>query len=286
MGYTLLILGAGVMGQAVLSAVYNAPHVADANKSSQYPSQIITVNNSVKSSERVKQLVQSFGNSPNGISVRCETKLDKSVKPEVVVVGTKPYQLEQVLKDYSSVFREAQQVISLAAGWTIDQIQSKIANPPSVSRVMTNTPAKFGWGSAVISHSTNTSEFQKQRSQELFQHLGLCVELPEKNMDAATALVGSGPAFALLWMESLMEGGIKMGIPLEQSRRLAATVVEGTSKMLLATGAHPSVLKHQVCTPGGNTIAGLVEMEDRGVKSGIIRGVEEATRVAAELGKK
>lgn len=286
MGYTLLILGTGVMGQAVLSAIYNAPQVSDANKSLQYPSKIITINNSVEGFERVKQSVQNFGKSPNGISVICDTKIDAGVKPEIIVVGTKPYQLEQVLKDYGELFADAQQVISLAAGWTIDQIQSKITNRPSVSRVMTNTPAKFGWGSAVISHSSNTAEFQMQRSKELFQHLGLCVELPEKNMDAATAIVGSGPAYALLWMESLMESGIKLGIPLEESRKLAANVVEGTAKMLTATNLHPSVLKHQVCTPGGNTIAGLVEMEDRGVKSGIIRGVEEATRVASQLGKK
>lgn len=283
MGYRLLILGAGVMGQAVLSAIYNAPRVSD-DKASLYPSEIITVNNSEQSAEKVRKLVQSFSNSPNGIRVECKSNSDKDIKAEVVVLGVKPYQLEKVLDDYTNTLEEAQHVISLAAGYTTEQIDYLIHRP--ISRVMTNTPAKYGWGAAVISHSNKVGDLEKQRSQELFQHLGLCVELPEKNMDAATALVGSGPAFALLWMESLMESGIKTGIPLEQSRKLAATVVEGTSKMLLATNSHPSVLKHQVCTPGGNTIAGLVEMEDRGVKSGIIRGVEEATRVAGELGKK
>ncbi|AQZ11893.1 PRO3 (YER023W) [Zygosaccharomyces parabailii] len=286
MTYTLAILGCGTMGQAVLSAIYNAPKADSPEKEAQYPSKIVTINNSASGAEKVQKLVKGYGSSPNVSTVSCLAGPQPDLDAQVVVVATKPYQLEAVLKSYSKLFEQASQVISLAAGWTIEQIQLQLPKSTSVSRVMTNTPAKYGWGSAVISHSPNTNSDQKERSQELFQHLGMCVELPERNMDAATALVGSGPAFVLLMMESMMEGGIKMGIPLEESRRLAANVLEGTSKMAAATGAHPSVLKHQVCTPGGNTIAGLCTMEDRGVKSGIVRGIEEATRVAAQLGKK
>lgn len=174
-------------------------------------------------------------------------------------------------------------LISLAAGWTIDQLSQYTS---TVCRVMTNTPAKYGYGCAVVSYSADVSKEQKPLVNELISQVGKYVELPEKNMDAATALVGSGPAFVLLMLESLMESGLKLGIPLQESKECAMKVLEGTVKMVEKSGAHPSVLKHQVCTPGGTTIAGLCVMEEKGVKSGIINGVEEAARVASQLGQK
>ncbi|SCU85610.1 LAFA_0D16688g1_1 [Lachancea sp. 'fantastica'] len=281
MGYTLTILGCGVMGQAILSAIYNAPAAAEETKIF-YPETIVACNNSQSSSNAVKELVQSFGDSPNGIEV--EYTVDQNAeavqRAEVIVLATKPFYVEQVLKGVDVGNRL---LISLVAGWTLEQFQQYA---PAVTRVMTNTPAKFGYGMAVLSHSSAVSDHNKTLVKELVGHVGSCIELPEKNMDAATALVGSGPAFVLLMLESLMESGIKMGIPLKESKQCAIKVLEGTAKMVEKTGAHPSVLKHQVCTPGGTTIAGLCMMEEKGVRSGIIKGVEEAAAVAARLGKK
>ncbi|SCV14799.1 probable Pyrroline-5-carboxylate reductase [Nakaseomyces glabratus] len=276
MTYTLTILGCGVMGQAVLSAIYKAPKATSVIKAL-YPSKIITCNHDEPSAQQVTDLISTFETSPNGIEVvSTYGKNVEAVKQSDVII------LEQVLNGVKDVI-SGKLIISLAAGWTIGQLQ---AYTPSVSRVMTNTPAKYGYGCAVVSHSPQVTEDQKSLVSELISHVGKYVELPEKNMDAATALVGSGPAFVLLVLESLMESGIKMGIPLKESTECALKVLEGTAKMVEESGVHPSVLKHQVCTPGGTTIAGLCVMEDKGVKSGIIRGVEEAARVAAELGKK
>ncbi|CAG60545.1 PRO3 [Nakaseomyces glabratus] len=283
MTYTLTILGCGVMGQAVLSAIYKAPKATSVIKAL-YPSKIITCNHDEPSAQQVTDLISTFETSPNGIEVvSTYGKNVEAVKQsDVIILGTKPFLAEQVLNGVKDV-TSGKLIISLAAGWTIGQLQ---AYTPSVSRVMTNTPAKYGYGCAVVSHSPQVTEDQKSLVSELISHVGKYVELPEKNMDAATALVGSGPAFVLLVLESLMESGIKMGIPLKESTECALKVLEGTAKMVEESGVHPSVLKHQVCTPGGTTIAGLCVMEDKGVKSGIIRGVEEAARVAAELGKK
>ncbi|CCD26943.1 pyrroline-5-carboxylate reductase NDAI_0J00510 [Naumovozyma dairenensis CBS 421] len=284
MGYTLAILGCGVMGQAVLSAIYNAPKAESEEILSLYPSKIITCNHDDESAQQVTDLINTFDESPNGIVV--ESTYDQNTgavkEATVIILGTKPYLAEPVLKGVSDVITD-KLLISLAAGWTIGQLQDYTKK---VSRVMTNTPAKYGYGCAVVSHSPEVVTEEKQLVSQLIGHVGKYIELPEKNMDAATALVGSGPAFVLLMLESLMESGIKMGIPLKESRECAIKVLEGTAKMVEESGMHPTVLKHQVCTPGGTTIAGLCVMEDKGVKSGIIRGVEEAAKVAAELGKK
>ncbi|SCU77515.1 LADA_0A00848g1_1 [Lachancea dasiensis] len=281
MGYTLAILGCGVMGQALLSAIYNAPAASPETKEF-YPSKIITCNSSKGSAGNVEELIKSFGKSANDIEV--ETTFDDNKRAvneaQVVLLGTKPYLAQEVL---NSVNVSEKLLLSLVAGWTIEQLGEY---SQYVTRIMTNTPAKFGYGMAVLSHSARVSNHNKSLVKELVGNIGDCIELPEKNMDAATALVGSGPAFVLLMMESLMESGIKMGIPLKESKQCAIKVLEGTAKMVEKTGEHPSVLKHQVCTPGGTTIAGLCVMEEKGVRSGIVKGVEEAAAVASRLGKK
>lgn len=284
MTYTLTILGCGVMGQAVLSAIYNAPTAKDAETAKLYPSKIISCNHNEESSNQVKELVTKYEPSPNGIEVEYtyDDNLRAVKEAQVIVLGTKPFLAEPVLEQVKDIIA-GKLIISLAAGWTIGQLQTYTEK---VSRVMTNTPAKYGYGTAVVAHSPQVTSEEKSIVGELIGHVGKYIELPEKNMDAATALVGSGPAFVLLMLESLMESGIKMGIPLKESRECAIKVLEGTAKMVEISGEHPSVLKHQVCTPGGTTIAGLCVMEDNGVKSGIIKGVEEASIVAARLGKK
>lgn len=284
MGYTLAILGCGVMGQALLSAIYNAPKADSEEMAKLYPSTIITCNHDEPSAKQVDKLLATFDESPNAIEVSSThgQNQDAIDKASVVILATKPFLVEKVLSGVQEQIK-GKLIISLAAGWTIDQLTQYTEK---VSRVMTNTPAKYGYGCAVVSHSSGINNDDKAIVSQLVSHVGKYIELPEKNMDAATALVGSGPAFVLLMIESLMESGIQMGIPLKESKECALKVLEGTVKMVEKSGEHPSVLKHQVCTPGGTTIAGLCVMEDKGVKSGIIRGVEEAAKVAAKLGKK
>ncbi|KAG0670639.1 delta 1-pyrroline-5-carboxylate reductase [Maudiozyma exigua] len=283
MGYTLTILGCGVMGQAILSAIYKAQKAPSETKE-YYPSKIIACNHDDSSVQQVVDLVKEMGESPNGIEVEVtHSHNDEAVKQSsVVLLGTKPYLAEKVLDGVSSEIN-GKLIISIVAGWTIEQLQNYSSN---VSRIMTNTPAKYGYGCAIVSHSTECTETQKFLVKELIDQVGICIELPERNMDAATSLVGSGPAFVLLMIESMTEAGIKMGIPYKESLQCSLKVMEGTTKMVELSKQHPSVLKHQVCTPGGTTIAGLCKMEDHGVKSGLINGFQEAADVAAKLGQK
>lgn len=268
----MVILGAGVMGQAVLSAIIKS-------KPSPYPGKIICCTGSEGSS---KKLSQTYGSE---IEVSFGSNNVEAVKQaDVIVLGCKPFMCESITQQVSEGLNGNQLIISLLAGWTISQLKS-VCQSKYIARVMTNTPAKYGCGTAVVSLSEE-AEPLNDVVMSIVDPVGMAMPLPEKNMDAATSLVGSGPAFVLLMMQAMAEGGVRMGIPYATARNCAAKVMEGTAKMVLESGEHPDVLKSQVCTPGGTTIGGLLIMEDKGVKGAIARAIEEAATIASNLGKK
>lgn len=275
--YTLTILGAGVMGSAVLSAIIKS-------RPSPFPGRIYCCTGSAGSAERLQKtygdvITTSFG----------ADNLEPVRKADVIILGCKPYMCQSIIDAVKDGLNDKQIIISLLAGWTIDQLSSGMGTP-YVARVMTNTPAKYGCGTAIVSFSSGLqgADFANIRDavMALVNTVGMALELPEKNMDAATSLVGSGPAFVLLMMQALAEGGVRMGIPYEVSKKCAAKVMEGTAKMVIESGEHPEALKSMVCTPGGTTIGGLLKLEDSGVRGAISRAVEEAADIAANLGKK
>lgn len=304
MTYSLGIIGCGVMGQSFLSAIQKC-RINNKQEESKLPSKFYTTNHSLEAANGVEQVLRENVAKLGGGSAienfgfddyECLTLKDNEkviAKSDVILFSVKPYQMEEVLSEISkdkSLDLSNKVIISLVAGWTIDSIRAILDNQDMVvSRIMTNTPAKYGEGAVVISHTGSSVKLEQWTEKLNFAigQLGLLVELPESKMDAATALVGSGPAFVLNFLEAMVDAGLKMGIPYKESYMLALKTVEGTAKMgQLTDFTHPSVLKHQVCTPGGTTIAGLVEMENRGVKAGVISGIVEAARVASELGKK
>lgn len=275
--YTLTILGAGVMGSAVLSAILKS-------KPTPFPGKIYCCTGSSASAERLQK---TYGDSI--ITSYGENNIEPVRKADLIILGCKPYMCQTILDSVKDGLNENQIVISLLAGWTISQLTNGMGTQ-YIARVMTNTPAKYGCGTAIVSFSQGLqgSKFEKTRAavMKLVDTVGMALELPEKNMDAATSLVGSGPAFVLLMMQALAEGGVRMGIPYEVSKKCAAKVMEGTAKMVMESGQHPEALKSMVCTPGGTTIGGLMVLEDKGVRGAISRSVEEAANIATNLGKK
>jgi pyrroline-5-carboxylate reductase len=123
-------------------------------------------------------------------------------------------------------------------------------------------------------------------ARELFDCVGRTVQVPETLMDAVTGLSGSGPAFVLLAVEAMADGAVCSGMPRPMALELAAQTMAGTAKMLLSTGEHPAVLKDRVTSPGGTTIAGLLELEAAGTRHAFARAVIRAAERAAELGRK
>lgn len=272
--YTITVLGCGVMGTAVVSAILNSQFEP-------YPVKIICCTGLQALAQKLATkfaeypIVETlFGIEDNNHAVKAA---------DVIILGCKPFLCQQVYEQVKQSLLGDQLVISLLAGWTIESLQI-FSN--HIARVMTNTPAQYGCGMACVAFSSECELQYEELVMKLTNPVGMAIKLPEKNMDAATSLVGSGPAFCLMMMELLIDGGVRMGIPFAAAKQCAAKVMEGTAKMVLETGEHPAALRSKVCTPGGTTIGGLLKMEDAGVRSGIARGVEEAANIATLLGKK
>ena len=114
---------------------------------------------------------------------------------------------------------------------------------------------------------------------------GLVDHLPEKLIDAGSALSGCGPAFVCLFVEALADGAVACGLPRDKALNYAAQTLAGTATMLLKSGMHPGQLKDAVCSPGGTTIAGVKAMEESGFRAGAMDGVVSAYQRTLELGK-
>lgn len=119
----------------------------------------------------------------------------------------------------------------------------------------------------------------------LFSSVGRCRFLPEKHFDACTALAGSGPAFACVFLEAMADGAVMMGLPRKEALELAAQTMQGAARMVLNSGLHPAAIKDSVTTPGGCTIAGLLNLEDGKVRSTVARTIQAAAEHAAGLGQ-
>lgn len=271
-GYTFTVLGAGVMGSAVTSAMIKA-------NVKPFPGKIYLC---TQDSASVARLRENYPQEYIHVVADLEEKKKCVAESDVVLLGCKPFHYKGLYEEVKSSLSHKPLVISLLAGVTISQLS---IFSPYIARVMTNTPAQFGCGMATVAFSPEAEEKFKDEVLALANTVGSAVEIAEKNMDAATALVGSGPAFCLLMMEALYDGGVRMGLPHDVAKLSAAKVMEGTAKMVLETGEHPAVLKSKVCTPGGTTIGGLLKMEDAGVRGAISRAVEEAAVISASFSK-
>ncbi|MGV3724823.1 MAG: pyrroline-5-carboxylate reductase [Actinomycetota bacterium] len=213
------------------------------------------------------------------------SNLEAAQGADVLVLAVKPWVVPTVLDEVSPALSPSQLVISIAAGVTLAQMEARLPSGVPVIRVMPNTPVQVGAGAAALCRGAHVTEEQAALAREVFSAGGRCVEVTEAQIDAVTGLSGSGPAYVCVIIEALADGGVRMGLPRDVALTLAAQTVLGSAKLVLETGDHPAVLKDRVATPGGTTIAGLAALEEAGVRSGLIKAVEAATRRATELGK-
>lgn len=204
----------------------------------------------------------------------------------VVILAVKPGEVAGVLEDACSAL-EGKLLISIAAGITLEQMRQALragAGSTRVVRVMPNTPALVGAGSAAYSCAGDCTDGDRKAVEALLGAVGVVFEVKETLLDAVTGLSGSGPAYAYEMIEALSDGGVLMGLPREISTKLAAQTLLGAAKMVLETGQHPGELKDMVTSPGGTTIAGLEVLERAALRGALMGAVRAATERARELG--
>lgn len=202
----------------------------------------------------------------------------------VIVLAVKPQGIERVLDQVASEINSDTLVISIAAGVPIRAIEARLPDGIRVLRAMPNTAAMALAGATGIAPGSRATAADVEFTKALFDATGRSVVLDESLLDAVTGLSGSGPAYVMLIIDALADGGVKMGLHRDTALLLAAQTVYGSAKLLIETGEHPGRLKDMVTSPGGTTIAGIHTLESGGLRHTLMNAVEVATRRATELG--
>jgi pyrroline-5-carboxylate reductase len=267
-GKQIGFIGAGNMGEALIRGLVNANVVPpDAIWASDVRLQ------------RLKELDRTYGiqlAADNGEAVR---------QADVVIVAVKPQIIIAVLREIAPAVTRKKLMISIAAGISTARIRAVLGKEVRLIRAMPNTPALVQEGATAIARAEGLEPDDLEVAGEVFSAVGRVVVLEEELMDAVTGLSGSGPAYVALVIESLADGGVKMGLDRVTAMTLATQTVLGAAKLLLETGMHPGALKDMVSSPGGTSIAGIAALEDGGVRTTFIKAVERATHRSKELGQ-
>lgn len=260
-------IGGGNMAEAIIKGV-----------SSQKPEVRSRILVSEPVEERRKYLEQTYG-----IKI---TRSNKEVVSEcdIILLAVKPQGMEAVLDEIADVVTDKKTVVSIAAGITLSYLQSKLRTRRLI-RVMPNTPALVQEGMSVLSLCECFSDNDIAIVRDIFMSVGKVMTLPEKYMDAVTAVSGSGPAFIALFIEAMTEAGIRLGLGSDNATLLAVQTLSGTSK-LLETGMPPQKLREMVTSPGGTTAAGVKVFEAEGLRDIVNKALQAACKRAGELGRR
>ena len=202
---------------------------------------------------------------------------------DVILLCVKPQTLGDVVQEIEHDLRPDQLVISIAASVPTSYIEQRIPAGIAVIRAMPNTPSMVGAGMTAFCCGKAVKPADLEVVRTLFETVGEAVRVDEKHMDAVTGLSASGPAYIFMILESLAEGGVKMGLPRDIAMKLAGQTVMGSAKMMLETGDHPALLKDAVATPAGCTVDGILELEEGGLRVTLIKAVVKASQRAKEL---
>ncbi len=206
---------------------------------------------------------------------------------DYIFLGVKPQVLASALADLSETLCARSDrfvLVSMAAGVTIEKISGMIGKPLPIIRIMPNTPVAVG-GGMVLYTTANTTEAEVACFLDIMSRSGRFDCLPEKLIDAASAVSGCGPAFVCQFLEALADGGVACGLPRDKALLYAAATLEGTARLVLETGTHPAALKDAVCSPGGSTIEGVRRLEEGALRATVIDAVIDSYERTKELGK-
>ena len=220
------------------------------------------------------------------LEVNTSTQAVEAVRgQDLVILGLKPQVATPILVELAPLLGAGQIVVSMMAGVSTVRIEELLLEGTPVVRVMPQTLVRLRAAACALSPGRAVSSEQLALVRSLFDLVGTTVEVAETQMDAVTGLSGSGPAWAYAVIEALIDGGVRSGLPREVATRLAAQTLSGAARLVLESGEHPAVLRDQVTSPGGTTIAGLHVLEEKGLRDALISAVYTAARRSAELGQ-
>jgi pyrroline-5-carboxylate reductase len=259
------IIGMGNMGEAILKALLQT----GAQKTSIFCAE-------------TKQARASFIAKTYGI--KCYENPEEVIRrTDYLILAVKPQDSKTILQAITPLLTEKKLLISIMAGVTTSNILSVLGRAVKVVRIMPNICVKVGEGAMGLTSNKMVGTDDIEAVKIMFSPMGRIVEVGEELMDAITALGGSGPAFVLLFLEAMIDAGVKLGIPRDKSAIISSQVMKGTIKMLESEALHPSLMREMITSPGGTTIAGLATLEQGAFRGTVIRAIEDACKRSKEL---
>lgn len=265
---SLVLLGAGKMGGAMLDGWLSLGLA---------PSRVIIVDPGLNDEARA-----AYANK--GVSIAASTA--ELQPPDVLVLAIKPQMLDAAAESIKALIGAQTLVISVLAGKTIADLESRCPNARAIIRAMPNTPASVGRGITALAPSDGVTATQRGKADLLLQAVGRVEWLDDEGLiDAVTAVSGSGPAYIFHLVEAMAAAGEKIGLPAALAMRLARATVEGAGELLHQSDLSPAVLRQNVTSPGGTTAAALAVLMDatKGLPPLMAEAVAAAKKRAGEL---
>ena len=196
--------------------------------------------------------------------------LEAAKNADILFLAVKPFLLKGVIDQVKAVVKPDALIVSIAAGWTLAQLEEAFGGDCHVVRVMPNTPCMVGEGMAAVFAGKNATADEVEQVRTIFAVQGKAQVLEERLIDAVGAVSGSSPAYVYMFIEAMADAAVKGGMPRKMAYEFAAQSVLGAAKMVLETGLHPGELKDQVCSPAGSTIEAVQVLEAKGMRSAVI----------------
>jgi len=264
MSQRVAVLGAGKMGEALLSGMLRAGKPAgDLLLTARRP-------------DRAALLRDRYG-------IEAVTNTEAAKSADTLMVTVKPQDMAALLAELGPWIPADRLVISVAAGIPTAFIEQRLADGVPVVRVMSNTPVLVDEAMSAISAGAHATEEHLRRTEELLAPVGKVLRVPESQQDAVTALSGSGPAYFYYLVEAMTDAGILLGLPRAVAHDLIVQSAIGAAVMLRDSGEHPVKLREAVTSPGGTTINAIRELENHRVRAAFLAAIEAARDRAKEL---
>ena len=262
----IAILGAGKIGESLLAGLLSSGW--------REPAEIVVTG---RRPERVDELRERYG-------VHATLSNPEAVEGAgIVVLAVKPQDFDVLLGEIGGILTPDQTVLSVAAAIPTSQIEARLAPGVPVMRAMPNAPALVHEGMAGLCAGAHAGDSHLATAEEVLSHLGAVVRVPERYMDAVTAVSGSGPAYFALLAEAMIEAGILLGLSRETSTQLVVQTMLGTAHLLRDEKIHPVELREAVTSPGGTTIQAIRELEQAGVRAAFLNAIQAAMERSREL---
>lgn len=264
-GVKIGFIGCGVMGSAIINGVLKGGLIAERN---------VWIND--RDTAKTASLRNSSAvNITTDVSELCK-------KSNVIIISIKPDGFDSLLRGIEPFLGDDRIIVSVAAGVSTASIE-KILGKQRVVRVMPNTPCLIGKGVMALAAGKYALPVDLDIMEKIFEPLGMTVRIPETDMNAVTALSGSGPAYVFLFIESLVDGGVNLGLDRHLATRLALQTLIGSAQMAEKMGTGIADLKNMVTSPGGTTMAALKVLEENAFKGTVINALSRAAARAGEL---